>query len=693
MKISLFRKKKGADGESIVSEEFDKFIEHIKVDTKDGFILRYRDVVDGLDSPEQWAHMDRIARVCAVCEWKKDKDGRRVLVAYNGVSMLVVGGLNNVMEIERVKKQCALFPQVLCAFQGADGHSVVVWTIATLPDGTLPQEESLAELFCAQAYATSVTCLAPALEFPISVEAPVLDKTYLMTVDENPYVNAHPTPFIIEQPTADSVRTAVESSDAVKRLERLKPSAETYVTFNRMYNAAFEKALWSLPNWNVKQDAQVMITRVADMCADCGLPEEEVASRLVFHFYKENEDEVRGAVRNVYEGYEGLGVHTAMKKHQIIALRLREFLQRRYEIRFNDVLQVTEFRTRQSLDFVFRPLGNRELNTIFHEACVEGIEPTFEEVKRLIGSNYTPKFNPITEYIGGLPQWDGKDHIRALAEMVPNDNPHWAQLFSRWFLSMVAHWMNSDQTYANQTAPILIGAQGYRKSTFCRMMLPPELQAFYTDSIDFRSQIEAERYLSRFLLVNIDEYDQLSDSQIAFVKHLFQKTGTNRRRMYEETIEHQRRYASFIGTTNQQEVLRDPTGNRRYLCVEVTAPIHVERAINHAQLYAQAKHLILHNERYWLNDEDERIIKEWNKRFEVNSPLEQMFLTMFAVPKEGEDGVWMSTAEILEKLQSLPIFNKKTDNNLTKLGVTLTKLGVLRSRNKGGALRWVRLRE
>ena len=83
---------------------------------------------------------------------------------------------------------------------------------------------------------------------------------------------------------------------------------------------------------------------------------------------------------------------------------------------------------------------------------------------------------------------DGKDRIRALADLVPCNNPHWRELFYRWFLSMTAHWQNIDRQHGNNTSPLLVGAQGYRKSTFCRILLPPELRFGYTDSIDFKSK-------------------------------------------------------------------------------------------------------------------------------------------------------------------------------------------------------------
>lgn len=367
------------------------------------------------------------------------------------------------------------------------------------------------------------------------------------------------------------------------------------------------------------------------------------------------------------------GEKKKVSKHQRVAQRLREFVMRRYEIRFNEVLQMTEFREREENSIKpFRELNRRELNTMHYEALLEGIEPTFSEVEELVHSTYVNHYNPIEEYFKSLPTWDGTDRITELAKCVQTDNPHWERLFRQWLLSMVAHWMKGDEAYANSTAPILIGEQGFRKSTFCRRLLPTELQMFYTDSIDFSTSKEAERLLSRFLLVNIDEFDRLTEKQFASVKHLFQKPTTAIRRMRSETFGRQRRYTSFIGTTNCEDILRDPTGNRRYICVRVTAPIDTERPINHRQLYAQIVHLINSGERYWLNDEDESLIKETNKQFEYQDGLELLFLSAFK-PGSQENGSYTRAIDIMSELRKNKLFNPRRDNNIFQLGRILTK--------------------
>ena len=691
MKVSIFRNQKNG-AKSVVSMEFTDLMQRMGVEDAKGYVRRLRAVAEGLQSPTEWEYYDRIPQVCPTSIYGRKASGELFWKSYNGLSVLTIVGLNNQFELQQAKDYARMIPQTYCAMAGADGHSVYVWTLATLPDGTLPRTREQAELFCAQAYATSIQCYAPTSSLDFLVEEPSLDKSCPWTLDPEPYINPHPTPFILEQPVPETMKVLTQLGTPQNRLERMKPGPETYVTLTNIFNAVYRRVRDGISGWLPCDRPLDMVSLVADECARVGMPEEEVAWRLSRYFPKLRETEVQGTVNNIYSNYEETGHKAGLGKHQLVAFRLREFLQRRYEIRFNEILQMTEYRERHSLQFLFRELGRRELNTIHHEANIEGIEAAFSEVDELVHSSYVPVYNPIAQYLATLPEWDGKDRMGELARRVPNRNPYWERLFTRWFLSMVAHWMDGDMKQANATAPILIGRQGYRKSTFCRMLLPPELKLFFTDSIDFRSNIEAERCLSRFLLVNIDEFDQLSEKQFAFVKHLFQKPQTNIRRMYSEAIGTQRRYASFIGTSNHHEVLRDPTGNRRYICVEVTEPIDTETGIEYGQLYAQAVYLINHNERYWLNDEDEALLGKTNEVFEVENRHEQLFLTAFGIPESEEDekGEWMRPTEILAVLSKLPAFNRKTDKRIELLGQALTHLRLRKIRRRDGYAYWVK---
>ena len=248
---------------------------------------------------------------------------------------------------------------------------------------------------------------------------------------------------------------------------------------------------------------------------------------------------------------------------------------------------------------------------------------------------------------------------------------------------MVAHWKGLDKQHGNSTSPLLVGAQGYRKSTFCRILLPPELRFGYTDSIDFKSKQDAERSLGRFFLINIDEFDQINVNQQAFLKHLLQKPVANLRKPYGTAIQEIRRYASFIGTSNQKDLLTDPSGSRRFICIEVTGPIRTNVSINYRQLYAQAVSAIARGERYWLDDNDEAILRQTNQEFEQPNPLEQLFLCHFRAAQDNEEGLWMTPMEIISYLQK-KTKDRLSINKVAQLGRILRKLGISNCRKKRG---------
>ncbi len=52
--------------------------------------------------------------------------------------------------------------------------------------------------------------------------------------------------------------------------------------------------------------------------------------------------------------------------------------------------------------------------------------------------------------------------------------------------------------------------------------------------------------------------------------------------------------SSFIATSNMTDILTDPSGNRRFIGVELTGPIDVSVRPNYQQLFAQAL-TALHN--------------------------------------------------------------------------------------------------
>ena len=271
----------------------------------------------------------------------------------------------------------------------------------------------------------------------------------------------------------------------------------------------------------------------------------------------------------------------------------------------------------------------------------------------IYGVGFVKAFNPVDDFLKGLQgRWDGKNHIEALADSVPNDNARWAEWFHTWFLAMVAQWMGLDVSHGNSVAPLLISRQGYRKSTFCKRLLPEALQWGYNDNLIMSEKQNTLRAMTQSLLINIDEFNALSaKTQDGFLKNVMQLASIKLRQPYRQQQVTLPRVASFIATANVSDVFSDPSGCRRFIAVTLTGPIRLPDHIGYEQLYAQAVAELDSGRRYWFDEADTQEIMENNRHYQQRTPAEALFLDCFSIPKELTKGAYMTAASIFSLLR------------------------------------------
>ena len=686
MKITQIRE--NGDTEALSVTDIDLLIEKMKKETKLRPVTGLRQALHFVLPDEPCSLANKLPRVIPAAAFGR-VNGVKRMKTYNGIVELTIGPLAGKTEVEIVKQKAAELPQTMLAFMGASGKSVKIWTCFTRPDGTLPQTTEEAEVFQAHAYRLAIKCYQPQLPFNILLKEPKLEQFSRLSYDPDLIYRPTPVPFYLSQPIGmpGEMTYHEKSSTEASPLNRALPGYDTEDTVALLYEAALRKTFEEMDQaWHRDDDLQILIVPLAENCYYSGIPEEEATRRTIIRYNKrKNPMLVREMIRNVYKECKGVPKSNCLTKEQRLSLQMDEFMNRRYEFRYNTQIGEVEYRERFSFRFYFHPIDKRAQNSIMLDAQSEGIGVWDRDIDRYLHSNRVPIYNPLEEFLFHLPHWDGKDRIHALANRVPCNNPHWELLFHRWFLNMVSHWRGVNKMYANSTSPILVGAQGTHKSTFCREMIPPALRAYYTDSIDFSQKRDAELYLNRFALINIDEFDQINVSQQGFLKHLLQKPVANLRKPYGNTIREMRRYASFIGTSNQKDLLTDPSGSRRFICIEVTAPINTNVTINYKQLYAQAMEAIYKGERYWLNDEDENILKQTNREFEQASPLEQLFHCYLNPVEEEMEGEWLTAMQILSYLQT-KTRDKLAINKVGQFGRALQKLNIPCRKSRKGTL-------
>ena len=175
-------------------------------------------------------------------------------------------------------------------------------------------------------------------------------------------------------------------------------------------------------------------------------------------------------------------------------------------------------------------------------------------------------------------------------------------------------------------------------------------------------------------MINIDEFDSVKSSHQSFLKHILQKAVVNTRLPYQSASRNLRRYATFIATSNNYDLLTDPTGSRRFICVEVKSRIDYAQPIDYDQLYAEAKELLRRGERFWFTPEEEALITENNRDFQQQPAEEQLFLRYFKIAEDIEEAKPLLASEILDM-----IAEKQPGFNITK--TMILNFGKLLKRN------------
>lgn len=625
-------------------------IESMKSEEKMKGIALFRDQLKYLIPGDSLPEDKKPPVVLFGASFKKEA-GQVVMQSYNGVVLLEVNDLAGDAEIAMIRRKVAEAPQTLAAFAGSSGRSVKILVCFSLPGGGLPQSREQAECFHAHAYRKAVHYYRMLLERDLSLKQPVLERGCRFSSDPDLYYNPEALPVPMEQPLRMPSEATWQEQKMLEKdpLERLMPGMERSQRVSMLYEASLKDTLNHFGGYR-SDDPKLFLVRLAENCFRSGIPEEDTVKWTLLHTELQAfEMLLRETVRNVYLLGKDFGGKPCLPPSQQLALQLEEFMQRRYEFRRNELKKEVEYRERRSYYFNFLPVTDEALNTISLQAHAEGLNFWDRDVKRYIYSNRIPLHNPVDHYLDHLPGWDGTDRIRALADTIPTQNADWRDLFYRWFLGMVAQWKQKSRTHANSVVPLLVGDQGCGKSTWCRNLIPHDLQEYYDDSLDFGSKRDAERALHRFILINLDEFDSISISYQPYLKHLLQKPIVNARRPYKSSIQALKRYGVFIATCNNMDLLTDPTGNRRYLCVEINGQIEFA-PINYDQLYAQAMAALQNDERYWFDKEDEQLIMENNLAFEQKPVEEQLLLHYFRPAEPDDNGEWIPAIEIIQRI-------------------------------------------
>ena len=614
---------------------------------------------------------------------QENHQGQRTTLSYTGLVLLEVNNLTGREEAEAIRQGAAEIPHTLMAFVGADGQSVkIVCKASPLPlqergeAEQLPTDPATVALFHENLYERARLIYNGQLGVTIEKLEPQVSRICYMSYDPGIYYNPDASAIFAkaEKPTEKTLRRASK--------QPLSDDHDRYISMHAAYEFNMTKALDETEGISDKDlRRHSVLTLLAQYCLETGIPM-GVALHLTRLRSSLNSDPVlvNKTFENIYRDEHmmklaekhGIQLTRNVPAETLLTMKINTFLTENYDLRKNVMRGVAEYRLRTGLGFSYQDLTEEARNSITIRALEQGIRCWDKDIRRFVNSEDITPYAPINDWLERLPRWDGKDRVTQLAQRISTDYVEWPHLFHLWMRSMVAMWLGKGQLTGNALVPLLIGRQGCGKSSFCRILMPREVMDYYNDRINFKNESDLNLGLTSFALINLDEFDKITQRQQIVLKYLLSTADLKYRPPYGKAYSQHRRYASFIGTTNEMHPLTDPTGSRRFICTLITGDIDFQTPVDHQQLYAQLKAEISQGERYWLTKDEERQLMEHNLVYQQLSGLGEMLMSVIQKPRDDE-GEWMTLKELSELLKHHFKGYKEEASSFQKIGSILSR--------------------
>lgn len=609
----------------VSTKTMEKLMERFARDDSKLTITHFRESVPYLSNNyEGYKDMPKWMHIYPAAEFTKDENNNLKMKAFNGILLLKFGNITDVDGAEGVKRSVAILPSTLAAITGADGKTVIVLIKFQGENDSLPTSEADAEHLYRIAYQQIFPVYQAIVKASILVDGPKPSIEAGSTLSQEPSIHNSFMMTLDAEPYFNGKAVAMKI-DSHARSQSPAPSTDN----NQQ----------TIPDFRALEEGK-----------------------------KVDKNSIRENIEN-----------------------MMQLLKSRYDFRYNTVMKYVEYLPKDKGWYGYQPVEPRVQKRMTLEVQLADIRVSIKDVRNFLESDYIKNYNPIEEYLFQCyDKWDGKDHIRALARTVPTANPHWADWFYTWFLGMVDQWRGySHRQYGNSVAPLLISKQGYNKSTFCRRLLPPELQWGYSDNLILSEKRQVYQAMAQFMVINLDEFNQISPQvQQGFLKNLIQLPTLKYKPPYGSHVMEFPRLASFIATSNMKDILSDPSGNRRFIGVELTGPIDVSVRPNYQQLFAQALSALNNGEKSYFDAQQVKLIMKSNSQFEIIQPIDQYFLLYFELVEDEKEGDYLTAAEIFDYLKK-QIGSSLKVNSLMGFGRKLANMSELKHKRFADGMKYL----
>jgi len=716
-----------------IVEKFNRTIRQVPIEEmfeqiRSGFyaksVLPLRELVKkGL--MEEYAKLKRMLLAFTICAWF---DGGRTMAyigGYNFLSVLDIDKQSGEKLLQIKARVCECTFTYACFISPSGQGLKVIVRVGT------PMKDHKKTFLSLQAFYQMLT--------GVEIDPSGKDVTRLcfVSVDEDLYFNPDSeiyTPVEYREEDSDEIKelgpapSRVVPAGRPEEPDTIEGKAKSQKTNDMSaVMAIYKKSIAEVKHlWKfVPGQRNQFVFSLAATLHQAGLSE-SMTEMLLLQDYNYNENEVKSSARSAYkdnpmanadarkqnlQDQEVAGAADAPEpesdeetktvhyKKPFYTIRKVEFLLSQwYRTRYNEVTGMIEWKF-ASVKSEFANLTDKVEHTIFRylhwaKQCIP-----ISVLHIILKSDYSPDYNPFTDYFSRL-KWDGvTDYIGQLADSVKTtDKKYWDFCFRKWFVAYVGSMIDDDTI--NHTVIVLTGGQGIGKSTWMRRLVAPALRQYLCPSIQGADSKDVSIFLTENILIILDELENLNRKDLAAFKELITRPKVKIRRPYGRNMENLPRRASFIASVNYEQILTDMSGTRRYLCATVL-DIDYEHTVDMDGAMAQAYELFLSGFQYWFNQEEIKELNVKNEDFRVKSIEEELVETWLrSVTREewrnknqlsnGEAFQVMTATQIAAKLFEKARMNM-TDYTIMKIGKTLTNLGFVRLRKGNSKVYIVRM--
>lgn len=322
-----------------------------------------------------------------------------------------------------------------------------------------------------------------------------------------------------------------------------------------------------------------------------------------------------------------------------------------------------------------RPLDDSDINSIFIDIKALNDKVTKDLVCSVVFSNRTEQYNPIKSF---LSEYTGEKittahNLGLLLASIRTDTVNYDKWVTKWLVSLIA---SAYGTYSPLTLVFAGEVQGTGKSHFFRYLLPKRLRSLYAES-KMDAGKDDEILMTKKLIIMDDEYGGKSKKEYTRMKEITAKEWVNVREPYGRVSCDLRRLSMFCGTSNDMQILNDPTGNRRVIPIHILDIVRAKyNECDKEMLFHELHALYLDGYDYTILNSDITDLNANTDQFKMSTPEEELIAGKM-MPGNSQAGEWLNITQIIQYLIADTKVNILSN---TRVGMLLTSMNYQKKR-------------